>query len=376
MDVDQPSALAAPDTYRNHPRINAVAGPSRISPLPNLFLPPPNPLQPQTHLRSTEDLVTRFNLLSAYDKYVRPFAVPARAQDETKGPEPTTPIGTDRWKGKQRESSVPCAAPTPAGLNDGDGDDDEGGKGDKKRKNNYRHLIRGIPGKHSMKKDDYLTTMMQVPPKQRNNIQPFDLRTQREAFSVSLTGLQSWNPTALVGESQQAREDRKRRKELKKLARQTAAGNVAGVPTPTSATFPPSTPAIAMPPAPGFRPPISRSGSRPPPVQTGTPGPGTPRHAHPLPARPASTQPGTPRLGAAMAVDSATLKRGTKRELDDGANGHVPGTPHNGAVTVMPILGAKAGVPGARPRPIKKQRMDMQGQAREMPIQQPTPQGV
>ena len=40
-----------------------------------------------------------------------------------------------------------------------------------------------------MKKDDYLTTMIQVPPKQRNTIHQFDLRTQREAFSVSLEGL-------------------------------------------------------------------------------------------------------------------------------------------------------------------------------------------
>ena len=40
-----------------------------------------------------------------------------------------------------------------------------------------------------MKKDDYLTTMMQVPPKQKIRIVPFDQRTQREAFSVSLEGL-------------------------------------------------------------------------------------------------------------------------------------------------------------------------------------------
>lgn len=40
-----------------------------------------------------------------------------------------------------------------------------------------------------MKKDDYLMTTMQVPPKQRIAITPFDLRTQRDAFSVSLDGL-------------------------------------------------------------------------------------------------------------------------------------------------------------------------------------------
>lgn len=46
-----------------------------------------------------------------------------------------------------------------------------------------------LVGKHSMKKDDYLMTIMQVPPKQRIAITPFDSRTQREAFSVSLDGL-------------------------------------------------------------------------------------------------------------------------------------------------------------------------------------------
>ena len=46
-----------------------------------------------------------------------------------------------------------------------------------------------------MKKDDYLMTMMQVPPKQRIQIQPFDLRTQRDAFTVSLEGLKGVCPS-------------------------------------------------------------------------------------------------------------------------------------------------------------------------------------
>lgn len=44
-------------------------------------------------------------------------------------------------------------------------------------------------GKLITKKDDYLMTTMQVPPKQRMTIRPFDLRTQRDAFSVSLEGI-------------------------------------------------------------------------------------------------------------------------------------------------------------------------------------------
>lgn len=40
-----------------------------------------------------------------------------------------------------------------------------------------------------MKKDDYLSTMMQVPPKQRMRIRPFDEKTQADAFTVSMEGL-------------------------------------------------------------------------------------------------------------------------------------------------------------------------------------------
>lgn len=40
-----------------------------------------------------------------------------------------------------------------------------------------------------MKRDDYLSTIMQVPPKQRIKITPFDPKTQRDAFTVSLEGL-------------------------------------------------------------------------------------------------------------------------------------------------------------------------------------------
>lgn len=125
----------------------------------------------------------------------------------TPGPhQALTPGGLDKGKGKE-VPVTPSAALTPGGGDGGDGDgDDEDGKGDKKKKNSYKHLIKGIPGKlsryllyafpesssagkHSMKKDDYLQMMMQVPPKQTLSIAKFDLRTQRDAFSVSLEGL-------------------------------------------------------------------------------------------------------------------------------------------------------------------------------------------
>lgn len=85
-----------------------------------------------------------------------------------------------------------------------------------------------VTGKHSMKKDDFLTTIMLVPPKQRTRIHAFDPRTQEEAFTVSPEGLKGvsrlilptmsselthcqWNINTLVVESAQAREDRKKR---------------------------------------------------------------------------------------------------------------------------------------------------------------------
>ncbi|KAH8981566.1 hypothetical protein EDB86DRAFT_3066613 [Lactarius hatsudake] len=314
MDLNPPSPS-------NH---NAVAGPSSI-PLNSSFflLPSDSPRSPQL-LDSTQDLISRFHLLSAYDKFVRPFI--AQEHDPSTAHLPTTPAAapsSDKGKGKEH--------------------DDEGRDG-KKKKNTYRHLIKGVPGKHSIKKDDFLTTIIQVPPKQHIPITPFDSRTQSEAFAVSLEGLKGWNIHALVPESTQAREDRKKRKELKKLAK--AQGStlplLAGTPlasTPTAAPTP------------------TQSHSQPP--RTSTPVP---------------------------------LPRGVKREFDDSSvaqpNTQGPGvTAVNGSGGVTPTSvqvqrpgAAKAGVPGARPRPVKKQRVDVQGQARDIhplpPMQQPTPQGV
>jgi hypothetical protein len=108
----------------------------------------------------------------------------------------------DKAKGKQRDSSP---IPDPHSIQINDPDDEELDR--RKKKNNYKHLIKGIPGsipscvqfqprlfirpagKHSTKKDDFLTAIMQVPPKQRIDIVPFDPLIQRDAFSVGLDGL-------------------------------------------------------------------------------------------------------------------------------------------------------------------------------------------
>ncbi|KAF8501485.1 hypothetical protein F5888DRAFT_1234795 [Russula emetica] len=340
MDLRTPSPSSQQNSHHN-----AVAGPSSIPLNPPFFLLPPASPPPPPLLESTQDLISRFHLLTAYDKFVRPFI--SQEHDPHASHLPTTPAvapSADKGKGKERDPGTPtiASAATPGTH---DPDDDEGRDG-KKKKNTYRHLIRGIPGKHSIKKDDFLTTIVQVPPKQYIPIAPFDSRSQTEAFTVSLEGLKGWNIHALVPESTQAREDRKKRKELKKLAK--AQGSV----------VPPS---------------------------VGTPLPSTPATA------PTSTQPPAqpPRTSTPVPVS-----RGVKREFEDNAlvqaNAQGPGPGSVGVSSsggVSPTLGqvqrpgsAKAGVPGARPRPLKKQRVDMQGQARDMhplpPIQQPTPQGV
>ncbi|KAF7974770.1 hypothetical protein HWV62_11239 [Athelia sp. TMB] len=329
MDVDDQH-----NTQSSH--TNAVAGPST---LPDLFFPPPG----------------LCDSLSPHAYEQPPHVV-------TEDP-PATPGAIDKGKGKEKE----LATATP---DDGqDGDDEDGGKGDKKKKNSYKHLIKGVPGKHSMRKDDYLMTMMQVPPKQRISITPFDQKTQREAFSVSLEGLKGWNVNTLILESAQAREDRKRRKELKKLAKSNVVSGPLSATSPIAAvsanTFAAPTPGSSV----GA---VSKP-ARPPPVQipnnNDTPRGGTPR------ATPTSTvsqqhlipNPGTP-----------TEKRGKKRDHEESSK--VVQQQQNRSLSQQNGVGTPR--PGALngngiPRAIKKQRMDMAGQARDMPVQQqPTPQGV
>ncbi|TCD63138.1 hypothetical protein EIP91_005976, partial [Steccherinum ochraceum] len=384
---------------------NALAGPSTQPALPPLFLPPQEPPRPKPHFRSTDDLLSRFQLLSAYDRYVRPYSVPVSSTSASSNV-------LDKGKGKERElSSTPSALPTSNSANEGE--EEDGQKGERKWKNNYKHLIKGIPGKHSTKKDDYLMTMMQVPPKQRNNITPFDLRTQREAFSVSLEGLKGWNINVLVAESPQAREDRKKRKEMKRLARTQPGVGVTPAAAPGPAT---PVPIAGLTPGASGHPPVARSN---------TPKPGSVRTGVPTPAQ-SNTQPrgttpagvGTPRSvstpGTTMASNTAPVasnatvpastsapaqmntpaphqppiptpqsggqdvKRGTKRERQDSFSG-TGVRPVNGNAQpvdasstsgkpLMTTIGAKAGMNGIRPRPVKKQRVDG-----PVPVQQPTP---
>lgn len=118
---------------------------------------------------STQDLISRFDLLPAYDKYVRPYihqmgSLPEALSNHTPADatlpsalRSSSPSALDKGKGKE----VPVGTPrtpfivtTPAAADGGDGDDGEedGAKGEKKKKNGYRHLIKGIPGAQSAKK--------------------------------------------------------------------------------------------------------------------------------------------------------------------------------------------------------------------------------
>ena len=150
MDLNPPSPS-------NH---NAVAGPSSI---PLNFLLPPGPCpflfifysflifpsaspRPPRLLESTQDLISRFHLLTAYDKIVRPFI--AQEHDPNTAHLPTTPAVaslSDKGKGKERDPGTPTIASAATPGTHQDPDDDEGRDG-KKKKNTYRHLIKGVPG--------------------------------------------------------------------------------------------------------------------------------------------------------------------------------------------------------------------------------------
>ncbi|KAI0667847.1 hypothetical protein C8Q78DRAFT_292153 [Trametes maxima] len=363
--------------HRPPQHTNALAGPSTMPETPSLYLPPPGPPKPRAYFTSTQDLLTRFQLLPSYDKYVRPFAPVVGSI-----PQATTSSATEKGKGKEKDiPSRDVAASSPAAHTPGaahDGDDEEGGRGEKKFKN-YRHLIKGIPGKHSMKKDDFMQELISVPPKQKAAILPFD-ETQQDAFSVSLEGLKGWNIHALVAESSQAREDRKRRAQAQGIVQPTAGvlpGTPSALPT-TPATAPISTPAgptITAPPRTSTpRPGIPRPApahQQPPQSRGRTPvGIGTP-HSISTPGPGAGGPPtATPVSQAPPTVDHAPPSRGLKREreysIDGGlqVNGNIP--------PPAPAMKAKAGNANVRPRPVKKQRLDATGHA-QVPIQQPTP---
>ena len=117
------------------------------------------PSPPRQHLASTQDLLSRLQLVSAYDKYVRSpqnsldgslnakMSIDGGLNSNTLSsgviPNPMSPHVD---KGKGREVPVRGGEVDTHDPNDGD-EDDMGGKGEKRKRNNYKHLIKGIPGK-------------------------------------------------------------------------------------------------------------------------------------------------------------------------------------------------------------------------------------
>ena len=100
---------------------------------------------PRPHFGATEDLLARFKLSPLYDQYVRPYSLPVDAL----APASDAALAGDKGKGKEKEVPVFGAASptaeTPGVGDEGEGDDHQGKVG-KKWKNNYKHLIKNIPG--------------------------------------------------------------------------------------------------------------------------------------------------------------------------------------------------------------------------------------
>lgn len=338
------------------PHPNAQAGPSNFPPV---FPAPQSLPRPKQYLHCTQDLLGVFGLLSAYDKHVRPHLRLPSDQDLSTG------------KGKEKEGVVA----TPA--KDGEEEGETGEK--KKKKDNYKHLIKGIPGKHPMKKDQYFQDLLKAPPKQKAHIQLLDQKTLREAFYVSPTGLPTYNKASIEGadpkEKEAKRLKRERRKAEKEERQKQQQAQMSG-----SAASTPAVTSISTPRAVGTPGPVARNMAgtpltkpkllnRPSPHPGSIPGRATPTPTVSTPIV-SSTKPSqtngviiaTPSPVAATAPD----QRGVKRELD-----------------LQPMFPSQMPTPDSavsngQPRPPKKRRLGSgtPQPAPPLPLQQPTPHGT
>ncbi|KAH7868109.1 uncharacterized protein C8R40DRAFT_1178222 [Lentinula edodes] len=184
MESASPNTVAGSSTPRSSPsHPTSSANPSNTprthADQPSqLFFPTPGLQQLPAYIQSTQDLLRKLHLHDAYDKYVRLFnassddaPIPNDRNEAVSTSPPTTGQNglmgaSDKGKGKE-VAPAPMAQTPAADGQDGDDDNGPGGKGEKKKKNSYKHLIKGVPGKHSLKKDDNLTKLMLAPLKQR-----------------------------------------------------------------------------------------------------------------------------------------------------------------------------------------------------------------
>ncbi|KAF8512259.1 hypothetical protein JB92DRAFT_2929266 [Gautieria morchelliformis] len=339
-----------------HP-VSPLAGPSNIPPA--IFAPPQPLPRPKQHLHSTQDLLSVFNLHPAYDKYVRPHVHPIGDPDPGKG------------KGKEKEVSSGDAS-----RQNREADEEDGGE-KKKKKDSYRHLIKHTPGKHSTKRDSYLQTLITLPVKQKMQIQPVDAKTLHEGFSVTLTGLPSYNKASLEGTDPKEKEAKRLKKERRKaekeerLRLQQQQQSVSSASTPGGTSTPR---AMATPGASGS---LIRNVSAHTPTKVKSS----------INARPSPTRPNTPKVSASIAQ---------QRTASTPVPQHQPGAPAIARITSHPAqvngsaagsgngLAEKRGVKreldaqplsaNAQPRPQKKRRMGS-GTPQPAPLQQPTPRG-
>ena len=110
---------------------------------PSCTLGPP---RQRPYFTSTDDLISRFGLLPAYDRYVRPFI----NNTQLSATQATAPTSIDKGKGKEIPiANLPTlSAVTTPGTGHDRVEEEGAGKTEKKWRNNYKHLIKGIPGKH------------------------------------------------------------------------------------------------------------------------------------------------------------------------------------------------------------------------------------
>jgi len=304
------------------------AGPSSLP-----FFPPP---MPRTHhpprlINSTQDLLGRLRITSSYDSFVRPY-LRSTGQGKVDG------ATEEKGKGKLveiqsmdgvMENGTALVSTMGAGTTGGGALEDSAGGGKKKRfEHGYKTFISDLPGKHSSKKDTYLTNLVQQPPKQRIDITPFDSRTL-EGFQLAQGVLQGFNQAIWLS-------DDKEKKKKKKKNRRHPEGSAAG--------------------------------ATPVPDQSNPPGP------PPIPPGPSSST-STP-----LPIPHTNGRGPTTMSTSNGMHQHLGGTSEygSGRVRKAPDEGGSPwsgqsmspGPGGVTARPPKKRRVDTPS---HLPIQQPTP---
>lgn len=376
------------------------------APVPVVFRAQTPPPRPPQLLRSDQDLLDAFGLHAAYDKYVRPHIKPLDQQDTPPHPQSALDKGKGRLLdslgtgagasgagaglGGRQVSMGPVAGPSAPIKTEPGADGDEDGLGGKKKKKeqSYRHLIRHLPGKHTMKKDNHLMTLINAPPKQRMPIVPFDAGVLARAFTVKDGGLPGYNKAVLIGLDDKEKEAKKRKKEEKRLAKERARLVAAGQLDP-NAPMPTTSSAHGNVVLTGTivnRPSSVASTPRPThPQQVATPSSRRPSVAAPGPSaqpgsRAATPKPLPPRLPSVKAETPAPsiptpVRANAPTQQQTPAGGATPRPPVNRPGSAAAAQRAAQQQQGAGPRPGPTQPQAAAAQARPQPQRMPSQPG-